>query len=283
MIQYANDTTKEQIRRMWKTVFGDSDAYMDIYFREKYRNNRTLAYFEGDKALASLQMLPYQFTFCGAEIPVAYFSGICTLPEARNKGYMAQLLIKSFDELAQKGIPLAVLVPQEEWLLKVYDKFGFARAFDAGEQDLPSLKALIEQYPGDLHAAYREFNTWFRQNDMTVQKTFDDFKTIVEEAVLFHFPSKKNLLGMARVIDAGKLLSLFSARYPSKNFFLTVTDELLPQNNRHYLYGANPVELGNIDIRQLTTLLLGYHTAQEDEPLHSLFPEKTPQMHFMLE
>lgn len=268
---------------MWKTVFGDSDAYMDIYFREKYRNNRTLAYFEGDKAVASLQMLPYQFTFCGTEIPTAYISGVCTLPEARKKGYMAELLLKSFDEMEQKGIPLALLVPQEEWLLKVYDKFGFARTFDAGTEELPSLKTLLEQYPADLHAAYREFNTWFRLNDMTVQKSFDDFRTITVEAALFDFPPKKNLLGMARIINAEKLLSLFSERYPSKNFSVTVTDELLPHNNRHYLYGSNPVELGSTDIRRLATLLLGYRTSREEESFRSLFPEKTPQMQLMLE
>ncbi|HBK95633.1 MAG TPA: GNAT family N-acetyltransferase, partial [Porphyromonadaceae bacterium] len=36
---------------MWKTVFGDSDEYMEIYFREKYRNENTLIYFESGKAV----------------------------------------------------------------------------------------------------------------------------------------------------------------------------------------------------------------------------------------
>ena len=38
MIQIADDTTKQEVRAMWKICFGDSDAYMDIYFNHKYRN-----------------------------------------------------------------------------------------------------------------------------------------------------------------------------------------------------------------------------------------------------
>ena len=65
MIQFADDTTRQLVWDMWKTVFGDPDDYMEIYFRHKYRNDQTLLYMEGNKAVASLQMLPYQFTFCG--------------------------------------------------------------------------------------------------------------------------------------------------------------------------------------------------------------------------
>ena len=69
MIKFADDSTRQQVCDMWKSVFGDSEDYMEIYFRTKYKNENTLLYFEGDKAVASLQMLPFQFTFCGTEIP----------------------------------------------------------------------------------------------------------------------------------------------------------------------------------------------------------------------
>lgn len=291
MIQYANDTTKQQVYDMWKTVFGDSDDYMEIYFREKYRNENTLIYFEGEKAVASLQMLPYQFTFCGTEIPVLYHSGVCTLPEARKKGYMDKLLMASFEHAQKNDVPLMLLVPQEPWLLKFYNKYGFAQTFDSGTEELPSLKKLIEDYPGDLHAAWREFNTWFRQKEMTVQKSFDDFRAIVEEAQLFNFPPKKNLIGMARIIDAGKLLSVFADRYEQKTFSVTVHDELLPPNNTVFSVSEGKAvkkdtQLSstlNLNIRALAQVLLGYHTSQQGEPIRTIFPEKTPQMHFMME
>ena len=87
MIRYADDTNKQQVYDMWKTVFGDPDEYMEIYFREKYRNENTLIYMKDGKAVSSLQLLSYQFTFCEKEIPVIYLSGVSTLPEYRGKGY----------------------------------------------------------------------------------------------------------------------------------------------------------------------------------------------------
>jgi len=291
MIQFADDSTKQEVWGMWKTCFGDPDDYMEIYFRHKYRNENTLLYVDEGKAVASLQMLPYQFTFCGAEIPVIYLSGVCTLPEARKKGFMHQLLLQSFAVAAGRAIPLMLLVPQEPWLLQFYDKYGFAQTFDGGTEPLPSLRVLTEAHPGDLHAAYRAFNTLCRQSDMTLQKSFDDFRAMIEEAALYDFPPKKNLTGMARVIDAERLLSLFADRYAEKNFSVVVKDDLLHHNNGLFTLSEGKADRTvlsaehslSLDIRELAQLLLGYHTSDREEPLRSLFPAKTPQMHYMLE
>ena len=100
MIQFADRETRPQVREMWKTVFGDLDDYMDVYFRYNYRDENTLVYIEKGKVAASLQMLPYSFTFCGTEIPILYLAGVSTLPEYRRRGYTRQLLIRSFEEAA---------------------------------------------------------------------------------------------------------------------------------------------------------------------------------------
>jgi Predicted acetyltransferase involved in intracellular survival and related acetyltransferases len=291
MIQFADDSTKQHVWDMWKTCFGDSDDYMEIYFRRKYRNENTLLYVDNGRPVASLQMLPYTFTFRGAEIPIIYLSGVCTLPEYRKKGFMHHLLLRSFEEAAKRDVPLMLLVPEEEWLLKFYDKYGFIQTFDAGTEALPSLRSLLDEYPGGLHAAFREFNTWYRQEDMTVQKSFDDFSAIVEEATLFDFPPKKSLRGMARVIDAPKLLSLFADRYEQKSFSVIVHDELLVNNNAVFTVSEGKSERNaplvqpvlHFNIRELTQMLLGYHTSEKEEPLPSIFLEKKPKMHFMLE
>lgn len=81
MIKYITPETRNQILEMWRVCFGDSQPYFDIYFRERYSDENTLAYFIDDKAVASLQLLSYSFTYCDTEIPIAYISGACTLPE----------------------------------------------------------------------------------------------------------------------------------------------------------------------------------------------------------
>lgn len=290
MIQYITPKTQPQILEMWKVCFGDTQPYTDIYFREKYRNENTLAYFVGDKAVASLQLLPYNFTYCDTEIKIAYISGACTLPKARKKGYMADLLKKTFHELEKREIPLSLLVPEEEWLIRFYNKYGYAQTFDKG-RDLLSLNELIKLYPNNLSAAYKEFDSLFRNQEMTVQKTFDDFRAILEEAGGYDFPPKKSLTGMARVIDARKMLELFAEKYPDKSFSIEVTDDILTQNNLFLSVDNGRVsdtisKLSthlNLTIYDLAQALLGYHTSDKQYLFKGVFPEHQPQMHFMME
>jgi predicted acetyltransferase len=292
MIQFAEDSTKQEVWDMWKKVFGDSDDYMEIYFRHKYRNENTLIYFDNGKAVSSLQMLNYQFTFCGQEIPVCYLSGVATLANYRGKGYSRKLILKSFEVAAERNIPLAILVPQEDWLLSFYNKFGFAQTFDTGNEDIISLKDLIDKNQGDLYEAYKEYDAIFRANDMTVQKSFSDFEAIAEEAKLFDYPPKRNLRGMARIIDAEQLIKIFACKYSDKSFTVKVRDEIVRENSSQFQvsmgqHQKNPARIiqpvFEVDIRELVQMLLGYHTSEKSCSISSFFPEKSAVMNMMLE
>ena len=289
MIHYADNTTRQQVYDMWKTVFGDSDEYMEIYFREKYRNENTLIYFESGKAVSSLQMLPFDFSFHGSEIPVAYFSGLCTLPEARKKGFMGDLIKKSFGEMDEKGIPLAILVPQDKTVMKFYRQFGFTQTFDAGAP-LPDLQKIMVESE-NLHNAYEIFDSFFRQRDMTVQKTPDDFRAIVEEAALFDFPVKKGLMAMSRITDAEKLLIIFAKKYPQIKVSVKVSDPIIGKNNAVFVIKNGSVSKSSkketthfyVEIDALTQLLLGYRTSEFSNDYRLVFPEKQPLIGFMME
>lgn len=290
MIEYITPETRPQILEMWRVCFGDSQPYFDIYFKEKYSDENTLAYFEGNKVVASLQLLHYNFTFCGAEIPIAYISGACTLPQARKKGYMETLLKRTFHELEKRNIPLSLLVPEEDWLLAFYAKYGYAQTFDAGS-DLPCLQELMKRHLDNLPAAYNEFDSFFRKQEMTVQKTFEDFRVVVEEAAGYDFQPKKSLVGMARVIDARLMIELFAKKHPEKLFSVAITDDILPQNN--LLLSVRNGKVIDTDTKLSTHLsltiydlaqgLLGYHTSDKQSLFKDIFPEHQPQMHFMLE
>ena len=289
MIHYADNTTRQQVYDMWKTVFGDSDEYMEIYFREKYRNENTLIYFESGKAVSSLQMLPFDFSFHGSEIPVAYFSGLCTLPEARQKGFMGSLIKKSFGEMDEKGIPLAILVPQDETIMKFYRQFGFTQTFNAGIP-LPNLQKIMVESE-NLPNAYEIFDSFFRQRDMTVQKTPDDFRAIVEEAALFDFPVKKGLMAMSRITDAEKLLIIFAKKYPQIKVSVKVSDPIIGKNNAVFAIKNGSVSKSSkketthfyVEIDALTQLLLGYRTSEFSNDYRLVFPEKQPLIGFMME
>ena len=290
MIRYITPDTRPQIFDMWRVCFGDSQPYFDIYFRERYSDENTLAYFIGNKAVASLQLLHYKFTYCGAEIPIAYISGACTLPEARKKGYMEALLKQAFIEIAKRDVPLSLLVPEEDWLLGFYSKYGYAQTFDAG-QNLVALDELMNRHSNNLLEAYNEFDALFREEEMTVQKTFNDFRVVVEEAAGYNFPTKKSLTGMARVIDARLMLELFAKQYEDKSFSIEITDDFLPNNNLFLSISNGVVSFDSVKqsahlrltISELAQALLGYHTSEKEKLFKGVFPEHQPQIHFMME
>ncbi len=289
MIKIARDNDKQAVYDMWKISFDDPDDYMKIYFREKYKSENTLLCFDNGKAVASLQMLPYRFTFCDEEIPIAYLSGLCVLPEARRKGFMSRLIRASFFEMLRREISLTVLVPQEEELMNFYRPFGFEQTFEQGEP-MPDLSEIIRTAAGDRDA-YQRFDKYFRNRDMTVQKTETDFRTIVQEAALFDFPVKKSLMGMSRVVNAEKLLKIFSKKYPKTKISIKVTDPIIGKNNvvfeieKGNLYKSDKDKTPQIylKIATLTQLLLGYKTSEFPEDYRLVFPEKQPMISFMME
>ena len=116
MIKLADSSTAPYIRKMWLDCFHDSPEFMDLYFSEKYKNENTLLYEEDEKPVASLQLLPYQFSFYGKEVSSAYISGACTLPEYRKRGYMGRLLNEAFRLMHSRNIPISILIPAEDWL-----------------------------------------------------------------------------------------------------------------------------------------------------------------------
>ncbi|NDW19098.1 GNAT family N-acetyltransferase [Dysgonomonas sp. 216] len=288
MIQFANDKTAPLVRDMWKTCFDDSDAFMELYFTKKYRNENTLIYFENGIAAASLQILPYIIRFYGKEIPCGYISGACTLPQYRGRGYMKDLLLESFRIMQDRNIPISILIPARAPLFYFYEKYGYTQVFDKGEVPL-YFKSFLYKYPYDVKEAYTQFNKEYQQTDFCILKTEEDFKIIAEEYILDGCPAKYNLAGMARILDAWSLLSLYAIRNPRQDFRVKITDETLQTESIYHVQEATvSLIFGTewdfeVDIQTLTRLLFGYHTNNMPDNLSTKFTEQHPVMNLMLE
>jgi len=126
MIRQGKDTDKDSLRQLWKCCFPeDTERFISFYFDNVYANDETLVYVENNQPVASLQMIPYQIKAGDNLSWGGYISGAMTHPDYRKKGYMSQLLYASFDEMIKKGYDYTFLIPQEEWLIRVYAKYGF--------------------------------------------------------------------------------------------------------------------------------------------------------------
>lgn len=283
MIEFANRDTAPLVRQMWKICFDDTEEYMDIYFSKKYRDENTLIYFEKGEAVASLQMLPYTITFYGKEIPFAYLAGLCTLPQHRQKGYMAQLIYKAHRIIEERNIPLAILIPAEEWLFGFYEKYEYTQVFDKDEIAIPLLDILTKYT--EASEAYKAFDSIYRNKDFCVQKSFKDFEAIEKDFILDKYPIKTNLSAMARIIQPFNLLKLYASTNTQKDFRLKLQDS----NTIYHISNGNvaidnntlyDIEVGN---SFLTRLLFGYQTGKLEVPYSTYFEEHHPIINLMLE
>ena len=288
MIRFADNQTAPLVRQMWKTCFGDSEEFMNLYFNRKYRNENTLVYFESETAVASMQMLPYTMRFYGSVISVAYVSGACTLPECRGKGYMKKLLLASFKVMQERNILLSILVPAENWLYDFYAKLGYEKIFDRSDKDI-NMHLFLSHYPANTKIAYATFNKEHQQQDFCVLKSMDDFEVIMEDYVLHSYSAKYNLEGMARIIDAGTMLELYAKKNKTASFTLKIIDELT-ENNEVYKIGngiASKTKDAKFDIESdihlLTRLLFGYRIQELSPVYNAFFSEHHPVMNLMLE
>ncbi len=109
-------------RKMWKEIFGDTDRYIDFYFREKAARSRIYSRYEGGTLASMAFFTPYEVICCGKECVCPCIVGVATRPEYRHRGYMRSLLEQGLREAAQHGSKLAFLTPADE---KIYEPLGF--------------------------------------------------------------------------------------------------------------------------------------------------------------
>lgn len=289
MIQFGTDKTKPLVREMWQTVFNEPDEFADIYFSQKYKNENTLIYFDGDKPAASLQMWEYNFSFYKESIPIYYLAGLATYPEYRRKGYMSELMTQAHQVMKERGILFSILIPAEEWLYTFYRQFGYTQVFEGGGEIIP-LKKIVERHD-TLEKSFEMFDRLYNKPDFTVLKNFEQFKTIVEEQRLCGFEEKRNLDAIARVINVKETLKIFARNNPSKHFTIKVTgDHHIKENNTFYtveegVVSTFPYAIADfsLDIMEICELLMGIHGEEFSTKIISKFPKHHPVLNLMLE
>ena len=293
-----------EIKELWKRCFHDSDEFVDMYFRLRYSSETTLYIRRGSRIVSSLQMPYYAMTFEGTGIQTAYISGACTHPDFRGKGIMARLLAESFSRMAQKNIPLSILIPANPGLVDYYARTGYACAFFRSqiEQKISDgvvgkgglhvehttsfgqplfdyftekaysrpnyvqhtaadLEAVIEDLrmsggsvtvahraPQDRitgllfaypEAGYLKITEWFADNDDVRDHLIREAARHYQQSkvVRFEQPTRsadEQSFGMARIINAKMILSLYATTHPEKRINIRLTDEQLACNNGYY-------------------------------------------------
>lgn len=110
-----------QLRQLWQTAFGDTDAFLDSFFHTAFAYDRCRCVLDGDRPCAVL----YWFDCSVEHQKFAYIYAVATHPDYRNRGLCRKLMADTHALLSDRGYAGAILVPQKESLRAMYAAMGY--------------------------------------------------------------------------------------------------------------------------------------------------------------
>ncbi len=110
------------LKNLWAEAFGDSPAYIDLFFSAAYSPNRCLCITEGAEVLAAAHWLRCQ----QADRQYAYIYAVATAKVHRGRGLCRRLMSAIHERLAAEGFAGAILVPGDNSLPQMYANMGYA-------------------------------------------------------------------------------------------------------------------------------------------------------------
>ena len=106
------------LRQLWKEAFGDSDAFLDGFFRTGFDSARCRC--TGDLTAA---LYWFDCTWNGKKL--AYVYAVATAEAYRGRGLCRMLMEDTHRHLQRLGYAGAVLVPGDAGLFRLYEKLGY--------------------------------------------------------------------------------------------------------------------------------------------------------------
>ena len=140
-------TTPEDIprlREIWKDCFGDTDAFLDLFFRCAYAPRRSLVLEEKSNILGAA----YWFDCTLGRGKLAYVYAVGIDPGHQNRGLGRRLMQAIHQTLRNQDYEGVLLVPGDEGLRRYYEKFDYRTcSYRRTEAALPPMFAISpEEY-----------------------------------------------------------------------------------------------------------------------------------------
>lgn len=110
----------DSLKRLWKTVFGDPEEFIDTFFDVAFAPERCKYVEKDGEAVSALYWLDCEYE--GGKL--AYIYAVATDPDQRGKGLASQLLLDTHEVLKQQGYCGAVLKPAKG-LFPFYERLGY--------------------------------------------------------------------------------------------------------------------------------------------------------------
>ena len=156
IIDFPKETHIPGLRSLWLEAFGDTDAFLDHFFRTGFSPDRCRCILCDNKPTAVL----YWFDCLWQNRKIAYIYAVATAQSHRGQGLCHALMDDTQRLLHQQGYAGIVLVPAKPDLFTFYEKMGY-RCFGGIRQwqcaagvAAAALKELTAAQYTDLRATY---------------------------------------------------------------------------------------------------------------------------------
>ena len=196
-IRYADSKDKNQIIDIWNYCFGDSEGFVKYYFSKKYDEKNTVVLQENEKITSALQLNQYKLKLNDNVYNTSYVVGVSTLPEARGRGYMKDIMEFSLKSLYEKGQLVSLLMPID---YRLYRKYGYENCYD------------ILEYKINIDELSR-----YKLNGSLEELKYDKIETLVE-------------------IYKNSMKKLNATIIRDKNYYDTLFEEVKSEGGHIYLY-----------------------------------------------
>lgn len=110
-----------KLRYLWKETFGDSDAFLDIFFDTAFSIKRSMCVTCNDSVIGAL----YWFDCMFLNQKIAYIYAVATAKEFRGQGICHSLMEHTHNHLREQGYTGVILSPAETSLFEFYKKMGY--------------------------------------------------------------------------------------------------------------------------------------------------------------
>ena len=144
----------DKLRSLWKTVFGDTDAFLDAFFSIAYSSDRCRYLTAGEDVVSALYWFDCEYE--GGKL--AYIYAVATDPNHRGKGLASRLLEETHTHLKELGYAGAVLKPAKG-LFPFYERLGYQtsgyiRRFSARAGEPVAVTEISSEEFGSLRRGY---------------------------------------------------------------------------------------------------------------------------------
>lgn len=140
-IDYPLENQIGGLRSLWQEAFGDSDAFLDIFWDAAFSSDRCRCVTIDDQVAAAL----YWFDCRLDGRPIAYVYAVATRKSFRKRGLCRKLMDDTRALLGELGYSGIILVP-ESHLFEMYESMGYAICSHVRE-----FTCCSNAHPVDLH------------------------------------------------------------------------------------------------------------------------------------